>query len=501
MKLYIKILTIISLFIFVTSCSDKPLTLGDIGEAAAESFENVTGVFDEEGSEDYMSSQSVAMLIIPPRLDTPQYTENLKIPKSIDGRDGEIDELVNAPVLPKFINLEIRKEGVARWLEVEVDPVSLWPYVVKFWEMQGYTISYKNPITGSIETDWKEISRNIKVERKLKTHNENYSTYKEKFFTRLEREPNGYTNIFITQEALEIDNVLDNKKILWKKIEPQIFREAELTIRLMEFLGNSRNESIALLNDSEKENTNKFYLDLVNFGGAHALVTKDSLSKAWREIGISINRSGMRILDFDRTKFIYLISSNDNEKFEIKIATRNQDIVITAHKVDNNQKYLNSTKTILQAILNAYRLDVSLAQVKSDFENTDFIKNKRLTVNKQKIYDLVISDIKNSLEQWKLSWESGDFEKYLEFYDPSYFDKSKFKSRNEWIGDRISKVNSSKNISLQIDNPDFKMIDKNTFEVKFTQLYSSNNYKDKTFKIIRFSLTEGVWLITLEKII
>ena len=54
MKLYIKILTIISLFIFVTSCSDKPLTLGDIGEAAAESFENVTGVFDEEGSEDYM---------------------------------------------------------------------------------------------------------------------------------------------------------------------------------------------------------------------------------------------------------------------------------------------------------------------------------------------------------------------------------------------------------------------------------------------------------------
>ena len=152
MKLYIKILTIISLFIFVTSCSDKPLTLGDIGEAAAESFENVTGVFDEEGSEDYMSSQSVAMLIIPPRLDTPQYTENLKIPKSIDGRDGEIDELVNAPVLPKFINLEIRKEGVARWLEVEVDPVSLWPYVVKFWEMQGYTISYKNPITGSIET-------------------------------------------------------------------------------------------------------------------------------------------------------------------------------------------------------------------------------------------------------------------------------------------------------------------------------------------------------------
>ena len=85
-----------------------------------------------------MSSQSVAMLIIPPRLDTPQYTENLKIPKSIDGRDGEIDELVNAPVLPKFINLEIRKEGVARWLEVEVDPVSLWPYVVKFWDLFLY---------------------------------------------------------------------------------------------------------------------------------------------------------------------------------------------------------------------------------------------------------------------------------------------------------------------------------------------------------------------------
>ena len=219
--------------------------------------------------------------------------------------------------------------------------------------MQGYTISNKNPITGSIETNWKEISRNLKAERRLKTHTENFSTYKEKFFTRHEREPNGYTNIFITQEALEIDDVLNNKKILWKKIEPQLFREAELTIRLMEFLGNNRKESIALLNNSEKENANKFYLDLVNFGGAHALVTKDSLSKAWRELGISINRSGMKILDLDRTKFIYLILSNKNEKFEIKITTRNQDILITAHKVDKNKKYLNSSKSILQAILNS----------------------------------------------------------------------------------------------------------------------------------------------------
>ncbi len=501
MKLYIKILTIISLFIFVTSCSDKPLTLGDIGEAAAESFDNVTGVFDQEGSDDYMSSQSVAMLIIPPRLDTPQYTENLKIPKSIDAEDGEIEELVNAPVLPKFIDMEIRKEGIARWLEVEVDPVSLWPYIVKFWEMQGYTVSNKNPITGSIETDWKEISRKLKTERKLKNHSENFSTYKEKFFTRLEREPNGYTNIFISQEALEINDVLDNKKILWKKIEPQIFREAELTIRLMEFLGSNRKENIASLNNSEKENTNQFYLDLVNFDGAHALVIKDSLSKVWRELGISINRSGMKILDFDRTKFIYLISSNKNEKFEIKIATRNQDIVITAHKEDKDKKYLNSSKSILQAILNSYRLDVSLAQIKSDFKNTDFIKNNRLTTEKQEIYDSVISDVKNSLEQWKLSWESGDFEKYLRFYDPSYFDKSKFKSRNEWIGDRISKVNSSKNINLQIDNPEFKMIDENTFEVKFTQLYSSNNYRDKELKVVVFSLIDGDWLITLEKII
>ena len=84
----------------------------EIFEAAAESFDNVTGVFDQEGSDDYMSSQSVANANYSPRLDTPQYTENLKIPKSIDAEDGEIEELVNAPVLPKFIDMEIRKEGL-----------------------------------------------------------------------------------------------------------------------------------------------------------------------------------------------------------------------------------------------------------------------------------------------------------------------------------------------------------------------------------------------------
>ena len=45
------------------------------------------------------------------------------------------------------------------------------------------------------------------------------------------------------------------------------------------------------------------------------------------------------------------------------------------------------------------------------------------------------------------------------------------------------------------------MIDENTFEVKFTQLYSSNNYRDKELKVVVFSLIDGDWLITLEKII
>ena len=82
---------------------------------------------------------------IPPSLDNPNYNDALKVPKSIDA-SGQILEMSEAPVLPTYVDMMIIKQGNARWLEIQTDPVSLWPYLSQFWRSQGYEIKIDEPI-------------------------------------------------------------------------------------------------------------------------------------------------------------------------------------------------------------------------------------------------------------------------------------------------------------------------------------------------------------------
>ena len=63
----------------------------------------------------------------------------------------------DAPVLPSYIDMNIVKQGIARWLEIEVDPVSLWPYINQFWKSQGFEIKINEPVNGILETEWKKM--------------------------------------------------------------------------------------------------------------------------------------------------------------------------------------------------------------------------------------------------------------------------------------------------------------------------------------------------------
>ena len=96
------------------------------------------------------------MLEIPPSLDNPNYNDALKVPKSIDS-SGQIFEMPDAPVLPTYIDMTIIKQGNSRWLEIQADPVSLWPYLNQFWRSQGYEIQIDEPINGLLGQSGKKM--------------------------------------------------------------------------------------------------------------------------------------------------------------------------------------------------------------------------------------------------------------------------------------------------------------------------------------------------------
>ena len=347
------------IFVFLSGCSDKPITVDDIVGIG----DDISEVFGRDDSDNYGDSESIAMLEIPPSLDNPNYSDSLKVPKSIDA-SGKILEMSDAPVLPTYMDMTIIKQGIARWLEIQSDPVSIWPYIDQFWRSQGYEIKINEPINGILETDWKMNEINFRTESKLIDNKDyNYNAYKEKFRVRLERQPNGYSNIYLSNHILEADDVINKNKIIWKKKDSDISREAEMLVRMMEYFGTSRDLAIESLNDSEKNNK-QFFIDLIDFYGVPAILIKDSFSKMWREIGLSLDRSGLLVQDQNRNKAIYVISTSMIEgkeiSYEVKLTKRNDQYIVTAHKVNKTKKisYEDSRK-ILKHIMSAYSSNVA----------------------------------------------------------------------------------------------------------------------------------------------
>ena len=90
----------------------------------------------------------------------------------------------------------------------------------------------------------------------------NYNASKEKFRIRLERQPDGSTNIYISNHMLEANDVDKKGNIIWKNKRPDASREAEMLVRTMEYLGLKRDEAVELFNEGEN-NDSKVFIDLI----------------------------------------------------------------------------------------------------------------------------------------------------------------------------------------------------------------------------------------------
>ncbi|MDQ7968535.1 MAG: outer membrane protein assembly factor BamC, partial [Oxalicibacterium faecigallinarum] len=116
---------------------------------------------------------------------------------------------VSSTVAPTQIaDVRIERSGSQRWLVVNQSPEVLWPRIKDFWQDNGFLISIDSPDTGVMETDWAENRAKIPqdfIRRNLgKIFDSLYSTgERDKFRTRLERGPNGTTEIYVSHRGAE----------------------------------------------------------------------------------------------------------------------------------------------------------------------------------------------------------------------------------------------------------------------------------------------------------
>jgi outer membrane protein assembly factor BamC len=321
--------------------------------------------FFKSGS-DYSDSGSSNTLEAPPDLVTPKWEESLEIPKTANDRVSALDTqapALGAAVLPEFLDVRVRREGPTTWLEVDSDPVSLWPLMRKFWQEQQYPIGKYEPTLGYIETEWKQHSdRSVNTELKQ----ESYDITGEKFRTRLERQPNAVTNIFLTQRGAEVAAINKGNQILWKPQPPNGERETEMMIRLMEFLGTERQEAQQKLAGADAQ---FLYLDIKDIGGVPVLVVGDIFSRVWRRTGVALDRSGLAVEDHDRNKGVYFVAVDlapagvpaqeakvQKVYYEIHMLSQGKQTLITAHQVNKNTGVIDSdtARSLLKRVVAAY---------------------------------------------------------------------------------------------------------------------------------------------------
>ncbi len=208
-------------------------------------------------------------------------------------------------------DVRIERSGSQRWLVVNRPADKLWEPVREFWKTSGFQLAIDQQDLGIIETDFAENRAKLPQDfirntlgRVLETL---YSTgERDKFRTRLERTASGGTEIFISHRGLiEVVTATSSSSTstVWqpRPADPEL--EAEFLRRLMVQLGVSPEQSKALIAVDAARQTSR--IETVN--NQQVLLVDDGFDRAWRRVGLGLDRTGFTVEDRDRSKGLYFV--------------------------------------------------------------------------------------------------------------------------------------------------------------------------------------------------
>ena len=207
----------------------------------------------------------------------------------------------------------IRQDG-ERWLRVDRTPDELWGPVRDFWLESGFLMAVDQANMGLMETDWAENRAKIPqdiIRRTIgKVFDSLYSTgERDKFRTRLERNASGGTDIFVTHRGMEeVYSSARRDSTVWQPRPRDPELEAEFLRRLMVKLGVSQEQAkAALAAAAASQGAPAPAAQVVVVGGTSAVQLNEDFDRAWRRVGLALDRTGFTVEDRDRSKGIYFV--------------------------------------------------------------------------------------------------------------------------------------------------------------------------------------------------
>jgi outer membrane protein assembly factor BamC len=277
---------------------------------------------------DYKSSGQLPPLEIPPDLTAPTRDGRFALPEqrqsaTLSGYQQERKEQGKqgaSGVLPPVENVRFERSGSERWLVIQEPPEKVWPLVREFWQERGFLIRNESVEAGVMETDWAENRANLPQDfiRGLlgRFAEQVYSTsQRDKFRTRLERTPDGKgTEIYISHRGMEevytpTAHRGNEGQTYWQPRASDPGLESEFLRRLMVRLG-VQEERARLAAAAAQPNRAEL---VKSTDGTQLLQVNEPFDRAWRRVGLALDRVGFTVEDRDRQNGLYFVRYADPE--------------------------------------------------------------------------------------------------------------------------------------------------------------------------------------------
>ena len=283
------------------------------GAAALAALFVLSGCSYIEGEKvDYRSAGKGTSLEVPPDLTQLSRDSRYQIPGgSVTASAYQVGQAApNMPTAGSTLgDVRVERAGQERWLVVNRAPDQLWDSVREFWVESGFLLATDQPQLGIMETDWAENRAKIPQDaiRNIlgKVLDAVYSTAeRDKFRTRMERTPSGGTEIYISHRGMvEVYDSAQKDTTVWqpRPADPEV--EAEFLRRMMVKLGTPADQAKALVAAAPGKPTSR----IVTVNGAPALEVDDGFDRAWRRVGLALDRTGFTVEDRDRSAGTYFV--------------------------------------------------------------------------------------------------------------------------------------------------------------------------------------------------
>ena len=206
-------------------------------------------------------------------------------------------------------DLRIERLGNSRWLVSNQSPEQLFPLLRKFWLDRGFVLTEDNAQIGVMETNWAENRAKVPLDFVRSTigrvFDNLYSTgERDRFRSRVERSATG-SEVYISHRGMiEVYDSGRKDSTIWqpRPTDPEL--EAEFLTRFMVSLG-AKEELARVAVAAAPSAAPKTRVATV--ASTATMEIDDSFDRAWRQVGLALDRGGFTVEDRDRSAGLYFV--------------------------------------------------------------------------------------------------------------------------------------------------------------------------------------------------